>query len=638
MCGIAGFVDFEGHGRDDAMRQVRSMTDVIRHRGPDADGFFVDGTVALGHRRLSIIDLAGGHQPMGAADGRVQIAFNGEIYNFRELRRELEQRGHAFSTSSDTEVILQAYLAWGERCLERMDGMFAFALWDARHRRLLLARDRVGEKPLYWVRRGPRVAFASELKALRVAGLCPDELDPEALDAYFTLGYVPSPNTIYRGVAKLRPAHAMWIGSDGVREWRYWSLEFSRVRRISVDEAAEELGALIDTSVRQRMVSEVPLGAFLSGGLDSSLVVESMSRQSGQPVITNTIGFGDPDVNETGVAAITAAGLGTDHHAEQVTPRALDVLPRIAWHFDEPLADSSAIPTWYVCEMARRQVTVALSGDGGDEAFGGYTFRYLPHAHEARIRAAVPLPIRTVAFGLAARIWPASRKLPRPLRLKTILGNLAVSDAEAFYRDLAWLRDETRRSVYAPHFMDRLRGYTAREAVIPLYKSSDAPDAVGRAQHTDVQLYMTDDVLAKVDRISMAHSLEVRCPLLDPAILQFGASLPAEVRMRGGKGKLPMRRLAERRLPREVVDMPKRGFAIPAARWLREELRPMVETLVLGHGSPVHQWLDPGALRTIWGEHLSGNRDHSVFLWGAMMLALWYSESHDRFRETALAA
>ncbi|MFZ4757222.1 MAG: asparagine synthase (glutamine-hydrolyzing) [Burkholderiaceae bacterium] len=626
MCGIAGFVDFDGHAPDAARARVRAMTDAIPYRGPDADGFFVDERVALGHRRLSIIDLAGGVQPMGVADGAVQIVFNGEIYNFGALRAELQALGHVFRTRSDTEVILAGWMQWGEACVERLDGMFAFALWDARTRTLCLARDRVGEKPLYWYRSGSRLVFASELKALRAAGGIPDTVDAEALDCYFTLGYIPSPRTIWRDVSKLRGGHVLIARADGIRQRRYWSLSFADPRPIDLDTATDEFAALLDASVRARMVADVPLGAFLSGGLDSSLVVESMTRAGSGGVITHTVGFGEPGTDELDLARGTAAALGTSHHETVVPPRAADVLPRLAHHFDEPLADASAVPTWYVCEATRRHVTVALSGDGGDEAFGGYTFRYLPHVHESRIRARVPAAVRSAVFGAAAAVWPGSARLPRPLRLKTVLGNLAHGDAEAFYRDLAWLRDETRRSVYAPDFLASLRGFSARESVIPLYASSDAPDALGRAQHTDVQLYMTDDVLATVDRMSMAHSLEVRCPLLDPAILAFAARLPASVRISGTRGKLPLRRLAERRLPRAVVEAPKRGFSIPAARWLRGELRPMAESLLFDRGNPALDVLDTAALRRVWSEHLGGGRDHSVFVWAVMMYALWARE------------
>jgi len=623
MCGIAGFVDFAGHSRADAAARVERMTDAIVHRGPDAEGFYVDVRAALGHRRLSIIDLGTGQQPMSAADGAVQIVFNGEIYNFGELRRELEGRGHAFRTRSDTEVILQAYLRWGEPCVERLDGMFAFAIWDARTRRLVLARDRVGKKPLYFCRDGSRIAFASELKALRAGGLCPDAIDPEALDCYFTFGYIPAPRTIYRGVSKLRAARCLVIDESGERERQYWRLRFGEPRAISLEAAGEEFESLLDEAVRCRLTSEVPLGAFLSGGLDSSLVVSSMSRLLDRRVLTNSIGFDEREFSELEVARATAVHLGTDHHEHVVRPQAAAILPKIAWHFDEPMADSSAIPTWYVCEMARKSVTVALSGDGGDESFAGYTFRYLPHALESRIRAALPAALRTALFAPAGRFWPASARLPRPLRLKTILENLSVADAEAYYRDLAWLRDDTRSAVYSRDFMQTLKGFTPRETAYPYYLHNDARDAVGRAQYADIHFYMTDDVLVKVDRMSMAHSLEVRCPLLDHRIIEFAASLPTRLKMNRRQGKLPLREVARRRLPRAILEMPKRGFSIPAARWLREELRPMAEGLLFDGRHAVLDALDRDSLRRLWHEHQSGGRDHSVFIWAVMMIALW---------------
>jgi len=623
MCAIAGFVDFSGHARDTAARRVKAMTDALAYRGPDDEGCFVDNLAALGHRRLSIVDLAGGHQPMAGADGAVQIVFNGEIYNFQALRRELAGRGHSFRTRSDTEVILAAYLAWGDACLERLNGMFAFAIWDTRSQTLLLARDRVGEKPLYWTRNGSRIAFASELKALRAGGACPGEIDPEALDCYLTLGYVPSARSIYLGVHKLLAGHVLMCTANDMRQRRYWNLSYAEPRSIDLEAATEELAHRLDEAVKARMVSDVPLGAFLSGGLDSSLVVEAMARLSGGRVITNSIGFDEPGFSELDLARATAGRLGTEHHEAVVLPRAAEVLPQIARHFDEPLADSSAIPTWYLCRMARQRATVVLSGDGGDESFGGYTFRYLPHAHEARLRAQIPATVRTAVFGPLASIWPASVRLPRLLRLKTILGNLAQGNAEAFYRDLASLDDATRRAVYAPAFMERLMGFDAREVVRPLYDGSDAPDAVGRAQQTDIQLYMSDDVLAKVDRMSMAHALEVRCPLLDPGLIEFAARLPASVKMSGARGKLPLRRLAQRRLPAGVVRAPKRGFSIPAARWLRTELKAMTEALLFDRPVGALECLDPVALRRTWVEHLSGCNDHGAFIWAVLMLALW---------------
>lgn len=623
MCGIAGFVNFAGHARDEARQRLRRMTDAIVHRGPDEEGFCITDRAALGHRRLSIIDLGSGQQPMAALDGRVQIIFNGEIYNFRELRHELEAGGARFNTHSDTEVILQAYVRWGEHCVERLDGMFAFAIWDEREHLLLLARDRVGKKPLYFLRDGSRIAFASELKSLRAGGLCPTDIDPEALDCYLSLGYIPAPRTIYAGVRKLQAAHVLVATERDERQRRYWQLDFSSPRERSPEQVVEEFESLLDEAVRSRLVSEVPLGAFLSGGLDSSLVVSSMARAMDRPVITNSIGFAEDSHSELAPAREIARHLGTDHHEFVVEPRAADVLDRIAWHFDEPLADPSALPTWYVCEMTRRTVTVALSGDGGDESFAGYSFRYAPHVMESRVRGVLPPAMRACLFGPLGRLWPASARLPRPLRLKTILENLAVSDAQAFYDDLVWLRRDVRQRLYAPGFMESLRGFTPFETVQPFYAGGSGGNALERAQFTDIHVYMTDDVLVKVDRMSMAHSLEVRSPLLDHRILEFAAGLPPKLKMNLRQGKLPLRSLAARRLPERIQSMPKRGFSIPAAQWLRSPLRPVVEEVMFAGGGVVARMLDGKMLRRLWNEHQGGARDHSSLIWAVMMLGLW---------------
>jgi asparagine synthase (glutamine-hydrolysing) len=623
MCGIAGYVDFGGHDREAAAVRLKAMADAIAHRGPDGEGYYIDDHAALAHRRLAIIDLAGGAQPMAAADGRVQIVFNGEIYNFAAVRADLAARGHVFRTRSDTEVILHAYLEWGEGCVDRLSGMFAFALWDSHARRLLLARDRVGKKPLYHLRRGPIVAFASELKALRAGELCPTAVDPESLDCYLTFGYVPAPRTIYQGVEKLRAGHCLSVTPRGASQRRYWHLSFSDPRPRTAQEAAEELEPLLDDAVRARLMSEVPLGAFLSGGLDSSLVVASMSRQVNRPVLTNSIGFDDRGTDELPIARSIAAHLGTDHREYVVTPRAAQVIERIAWHFDEPIADSSAVPTWYVCEMARRSVTVALSGDGGDEGFGGYTFRYAPHVLESGIRNTLPTVLRGPLFGSLGAIWPGSAVLPKPLRLKTIFENLAVGDCEAFYRDLAWLRPDTREALYSRDFMQSLRGFTPLEAVASWYAQSDARDPLSRCQYADIHFYMTDDVLVKVDRMSMAHSLEVRSPFLDHRVLELAARLPARARMAGRRGKLPLRQLAARRLPDNVHRLPKRGFSPPASRWLRDELKLIAHDALFDGQSLLGQILDHTALSRVWREHQEGSRDHHVLLWGLMMLGLW---------------
>ncbi|NNE34168.1 MAG: asparagine synthase (glutamine-hydrolyzing) [Rhodothermales bacterium] len=624
MCGITGFVNFDGHPRDEAEPRIKRMNDTLLHRGPDADGVFVDEHAALGHRRLSIIDLKTGQQPMAALNGQVQIVFNGEIYNFEAVRQELEGLGHTFLTRSDTEVILAAYVEWGRDCLPRLNGMFAFAIWDRRHRTLFLARDRVGKKPLYYVRKGSLFAFASEIKALRAYGdLCRHQVDGESLDCYLSFGYVPAPRTIYKDVYKLEAGHSLTITESGNSDDQYWKLQFSGQTERSMPDAVDEFTELLDDAVRCRLMSEVPLGAFLSGGIDSSLVVSSMSRMTNTPVITHTIGLSDRDFDETVVARKTAEFLGTDHHEYIVEPDANEVIDRIAWHFDEPFADSSALPTWYVCEMTRQSVTVALSGDGGDEGFGGYTFRYLPHLMESRIRKAIPASLRSLMFGPLGALWPGSAKLPRPLRLKTILNNLCVSDATAFYRDLIWLNEETRSSVYNPEFLKSLKGFTPFEVVEPRYHGNDAKDPLGRSQFADVNVYMTDDVLVKVDRMSMAHSLEVRAPLLDYRILEFGANLPTKLKVSSRQGKLVLRELAARRLPSEIRKLPKQGFSVPIARWIRQDLKEFAHDILFSDSDLIQNSLDSQALKQIWSEHQSGSRDHNVFLWGVIMLGLW---------------
>ena len=460
-------------------------------------------------------------------------------------------------------------------------------------------------------------------RLLRAAGFQLGGIDPEALDCYFSFGYIPSPKTIYKKVSKLCPAHTLVVTDNDIRETRYWNLSFAGPVSRTLDDAADELEALLDEAVRCRLMSEVPLGAFLSGGLDSPLVVSSMCRPGNGRVLTNSIGFEDERFNELPAARAVAEHLRTDHREFFVRPEVADVLGKIAWYFDEPFADSSAVPTWYVCKMARENVTVALSGDGGDESFGGYTFRYIPHMLESRIRALLPTHLRTMTFGPIGSLYPSVSWLPKRLRLKTIFENLAVNDAESFYRDLVWLRPDTREVVYSHDFMASLCGFTPFETVKPFYSGSDAVDALGRSQYTDINFYMTEDVLVKVDRMSMAHALEVRSPLLDYRIIEFAARLPAGLKLHNGRGKILLRKLARRRLPEEIVNQPKRGFSIPAAEWLRNELKPIAHEAVFARDSLIADVLDSKQLEKIWNSHQAGRQDHSVFLWGLMMLKLW---------------
>lgn len=623
MCGITGFVNFKGHQKEEARVRVRRMTDIIAHRGPDSEGYFIDDYAALGHRRLAIIDVSSGHQPMSCIKGRFHIVFNGEIYNFLEIREELERKGRQFNTRSDTEVILYAFAEWGPTSVERMNGMFAFAIWDTAARSLFIARDRVGKKPLYFVISSYTFAFASELKSLRAGGFCSDKINPRALDCYFSFGYVPSPMCIYENIQKLRPAYWIQIDSKGNRESRYWNLNFSQKTQLSMQEAVEELEPLIDAAVRRRLMSEVPLGVFLSGGIDSPLVTESMARASDQPVISNSIGFNDNQFNELPIARQIAEYLGADHHEFIVETNVGEVLEKIAWHFDEPFADSSAIPTWYVCKMAKENVTVALSGDGGDESFGGYTFRYHPHILESRIRGAIPQAVRAPIFSALGKIYPGSARLPNLLRVKTILENLAKSDVEAFYHDLVWLRCDLRNQMYSRDFLEALKGYTPFEEVRRLYSSCNGTTPLDRSQWTDIKFYMTENVLVKVDRMSMAHSLEVRSPFLDQHILEFAARLPDNLKIKGNKGKLILRKIAEKRLLANIVNRPKVGFSIPVAQWLRKDLKVVAEQAVTGKSSVINYYINQRTLSRVWNEHKRGIRDHGVFLWGLLMLTLW---------------
>jgi len=625
MCGIAGFIDFSSLQKEEAHVRLKKMTAALAHRGPDDENFYIDEFAALGHRRLSIIDVSSGQQPMTDAFHRYQIIFNGEIYNYRELKDVLIEKGYKFKTKSDTEVILNAYIEWGEASLKKLNGMFAFAIWDIKNRELFVARDRVGKKPFYYIWNGNQFAFSSEIKGLLAGEFSKKKIDPRALDCYFSFGYIPGPFSIFEDIEKLMPAHSLTINQKGIVKKRYWQLTYGHPINYSLEEAAEELETLLRKAVKCRLTSEVPLGAFLSSGIDSSLVVSFMAELMDKPVITNTIGFGNTDFSELPAARQIAAHLHTDHHEFIVRPEDWDSIYRLAHFFDEPFADSSAWPSWHVCEKAKQNVTVALSGDGGDEAFAGYTFRYLPHQLESAIRSGIPLGLRKIIFSKLGRIYPGSSRLPKYFRLKTIFENLSVSDARAFYNDLVWLRQDTRDCVYSKGFLTALNGFSPAQMVLPLYEKSPARDALSRAQHTDIQLYMTDDVLVKTDRMSMAHALEVRNPLLDYNILEFAATLPAHLKINKTKGKLLLRHLAGRRLPKSIPNLPKQGFSIPAALWLRNQLKANAYEIIFT-SQIINTYLDQNRLKQIWQEHQTGWIDHHVFLWGLMMLGLWEKE------------
>lgn len=606
------------------------MNNTLAHRGPDDEGYYVNGSIGLGHRRLSIIDLDSGKQPMGNEDGSVQVVFNGEIYNFLELKAQLESNGHVFRTKSDTESIIHGYEEWGEDFVHKLRGMFAIALWDARQRKLLLVRDRAGKKPLFYLVDKNRLLFASELKALLEDENISKEIDPSALDSYLSFGYVPSPLSIFRSVKKLTPAHLAVCCPDGFSIRRYWSLDMEREAfPVSEQKAVEDLKTIFDEAVRLRMISDVPLGAFLSGGIDSSAVVASMAGLTkGETVKTASIGFLDKKFDELKYARMVADRYQTDHSAFVVNPDALAVLDRIVWHLDEPFADASAIPTYYVSRMARQKVTVALSGDGGDETFAGYIRRYYMNRLENNIRRKIPTFLRENLLGPIAGVYPRADFLPRPLRLKLFLTNLSLSFERAYFRDMSfYFLPEMKKKLYRPEFAAFLDGFDSFSVLKQHFRQNRNPDVVTRAQYIDIMTYLPEDILVKVDRMSMAHSLEVRSPILDHKLMEYAASLPSSFKLRGNESKYIFKKINQDRLPYDVLYRKKQGFSIPLASWLRGELKEFARDILFSSSTVLNDYFYPEYINRLWNRHLSGRQDFAYPLWGLMMFALW----HNRF-------
>ncbi len=619
MCGLCGIFNV---GTNEPVRQpvLEAMADTIAHRGPDAEGFYTSGPIGLAHRRLSIIDLEGGQQPMASPDSSVIVVFNGEIYNFAELRQQLEQKGYTFKSKSDTEVIIYLYQEMGERCFEQLRGMFAIAIWDAKNRKVVLARDRVGKKPLFYFYDGKRCVFGSEMKAILEAPGIPREVDLEALSDYFSLLYVPAPKSIFKHVRKLRPGHYAVISDQGFREVEYWDLTFAHIEERTEQDWVEQLLAVYRESVRIRLMSDVPLGAFLSGGVDSSSVVAMMSELMGEPVITSSIGFKDKEFDELDYARLIAEQFKTKHHDQVVEPDAAGILERLVWHYDEPFADSSAIPTYYVSKVAREHVTVALSGDGGDEIFAGYR-RYMLDARENAIRGMIPMGIRHTLFRPLAALYPKADWAPRIFRGKATFENLACSHIEGYFRSVSACRPETKRLLLHPDVRRRLQGYDTLDLFRTYYDKAGTTDPLSRIQYVDVKTYLPDDILAKVDRASMANSLEVRSPLLDHRFMELTARMPSSLKLKGSIGKYIFKKSLENVVPEDVLYRKKMGFAVPLASWLRGELKPMAESLLLA-GQP-DGILDKLSVERLWKEHQSGLRNRSTELWTVLMFRLW---------------
>jgi asparagine synthase (glutamine-hydrolysing) len=620
MCGIAGIFHAETPKPVDPLRVVR-MCDALAHRGPDGSGVWTDHGVGLGHRRLSIIDLAGSPQPMHAADGRSVIVFNGEIYNFRELRRELEQAGAQFHTNGDTEVILAAWQRWGPDCLARLDGMFAFALYDRDKRQLFLARDRFGVKPLFLAHLSDgSIAFASELKGLLAHPLLRRRVDPQAIEAFMAWGYVPDSHAILSGVEKLPAGHFLLMeqGKAPGRPQRWWDIDFTARARGSEADLSALLVHLLREAVRSRMVADVPLGAFLSGGVDSSGVVALMAEASASPVQTCSIGFDVAAYDETSYARQVAENFGADHQERIVATDDFAAIDQLAAMFDEPFADASALPTWRVCQLARERVTVALSGDGADEAFAGYR-RQVFHHHEECVRAVLPPGLRAPLFGALGRAWPKADWAPRALRAKATLLALAESGEEGYARGLSVTLPDARRALYSDSFAASLDGFRAEDEVIALMRKAPGRSGLDRAQYADLAFWLPGDILTKVDRTSMAVSLEAREPLLDHRLVGFAATLPEGMRVRASMGKYLLKKSLERYLPRDILYRPKQGFVTPIAEWLRGPLAGASRGIAGGRLTQIG-FFDSKAITALAEAHVAGRADHSRTLWQLLML------------------
>jgi asparagine synthase (glutamine-hydrolysing) len=620
MCGISGIFDTRER-RPIARELVSRMNETLHHRGPDEGAVHVEPGVGLGHRRLSIIDVATGQQPLWNEDATVGVIFNGEIYNYRELIAELAALGHVFKTRSDTEVIVHAWEAWGASCVKRFRGMFAFALWDRNVETLFLARDRLGVKPLFYaLLPDGHLLFGSELKALLAHEGLSLEIDPCAVEEYFALGYVAEPRTIFGAALKLPPAHTLTIrrGAPLAEPVCYWEPRFTLDRALDADEAAEELRRLLDQSVSMRLISEVPLGAFLSGGVDSSAVVASMARFSEGPVNTCSIAFSDPLFDESKYAAAVADRYRTNHSVDVVESDDFDLIDTLARLYDEPFADSSAIPTYRVCQLARRHVTVALSGDGGDENFGGYR-RYRLHLAEDRLRSALPLAVRARVFGTLGRVYPKADWAPRVFRAKSTFEALARDSVDAYFHGVSILRSPLRRKLFTERFTSRLGGYNAIEVFRRHAALADTVDPLALVQYLDLKTYLVGDINTKVDRAGMAHSLEVREPLMDHVLVEWLASLPSSLKVRGGEGKWLLKKAMEPRLPADVLYRPKMGFAVPLAAWFRGPLKDRVRESLLGERLAGAGIFERRTLRRLVDEHQSGRRDWSSPLWTLMM-------------------
>ncbi len=620
MCGIVGILDLKGK-REINRDLLAEMNETQFHRGPDEGGIHTEQGLGLAHRRLSIIDLSNGQQPMHSQDGQAILTFNGEIYNFPILRKELEALGYVFQTHCDTEVILYAWQAWGEACVDRLRGMFAFAIWDRSNETLFLARDRLGIKPLFYTELTTgHFIFGSELKSLVAHPEFTKELESTAVEEYFGFGYVPDPKTIYKNVYKLEPGHFLSVKrrQKTYSPKQYWDVNFTVNKFEDGNQTQEELIERLQEAVKIRMVADVPLGAFLSGGVDSSAIVAMMAGVSNKSVNTCSISFGDPKFNESQFADKIAKQYQTTHRVEQVEHDDFTLIDKLSSLYDEPYADSSALPTYRVCELAKKQVTVVLSGDGGDENLAGYR-RHLWHTYEERMRSWLPNSIRQPVFGLMGRIYPKADWAPQVFRAKSTFQSLARDSVAGYFHSVSNSSDELRAKLFSHSFKNELQGYQAVEVFRRHYHQAPTDNALSLVQYLDIKTYLPGDILTKVDRASMAHSLEVRVPLLDHHLVEWMAGLQPEMKLHGKEGKYIFKKSLEKYLPDDILYRPKMGFSIPLASWFRGPLKERVRTSLLGTTMMDSGFFNGEFLTKMVDQHQSGIRDYSAPIWSLLM-------------------
>lgn len=622
MCGIAGFTRFHQTTGDN--NTLLRMGDSIAHRGPDAHGEYINDNVGLCHRRLSILDLSeAGNQPMFSKDGNLTLVFNGEIYNFLELREQLEQEGYHFHSHTDSEVLLALYEKHQEKCLELINGMFAFAIWNEQEKELFIARDRLGKKPLYYFWDKERFIFASEIKAILQAENIHKEVRPDAVYDFFCYQYVPDPKTIFKNIYKLEPGHAMTVNKEGLSTKKYWHLSFITNHDKSQQEHIDTLKDILNDETKKRMISDVPLGAFLSGGVDSSAIVALMAGNSEKPITTCSIGFDSKKYDEVEFAKSVAEQYKTDHHELTVKANVHEHIENIIQYFDEPFADPSSIPTYFVSQLAREKVTVALSGDGGDENFAGYE-KYQMDVTENKLRKLFPRFIRVGLFPTLSKVLSKINFGPCK-KASSLLYTLSKSPAYGFYLSNAFMHDRTWEFLAKDELKHQLKDYHPSSITEQHYQNCDAEDHFGKILYTDIKTYLTGGVLTKVDRMSMANSLEVRSPILDYKIVEHAAQMPTHLKYNKGEKKFALKQAFSTELNNDILYRKKMGFSVPLATWLRDDIKDLAEKLLLTSEAALYQFFKPSSVELFWHQHQAKTHDHSTVLWSMITFEIWWS-------------